>query len=263
MNLILGIDGLEPEFVEYMDFVESLKEDSLYGWHECFKCGQDVPHTGPNWMTLYTAKPPEEHGVTFGGWTHGETDIRDFHTIFDEINCGVIDMPITWKAKEIDGWMFSGFPSAKKSCYPEAKKEYFGWGLPGKLVVDLNEGNISKEVFKSEYMDNEETKYWHFRKLYQNHPVDNVFYGISMLDHFGHFLSKEEVKEGYRWIDDKVKEIYEFLQPDNLIIISDHGFNFKTKQHDDYGFHLHYPHEKEYERNDILDLAEYMHNLLK
>jgi len=262
VNLILGIDGLEPEYVPKMKFVESLKSKSIYGWHECFKCGQKVPHTGPNWMTLYTAKPPEEHGVTFGGWTEGETDLRNFDTIFDKINCAVVDMPVTWKAKKIDGWMFSGFPSAHKICYPDGFIRYFTWGLAGDLVIELNQEEISKDVFESNYYNNEEEKFWSVMDLVEEYPVDNLFYGISMLDHFGHFLSIDKISQAYKWVDSQVQKFNELLDIDKLIIVSDHGFNFRKKQHDDFGFHIFYPNKSQFERNSILDVAKHTHRVL-
>lgn len=68
--------------------------------------------------------------------------------------------------------------------------------------------------------------------LFRDYHVDAMFIQFSFLDHVGHLeytLSSLFPEKMYLLVDSIIKELYLHFNPDNFVIVSDHGF--KDKRH--------------------------------
>jgi hypothetical protein len=77
-------------------------------------------------------------------------------------------------------------------------------------------------------------------KLEVEHPECNVLFAyLHFPDLFNHlwFQDKDELYSLYRELDEYVGSVLKLLRKDiHVIIISDHGFDFRTNDHSDLGF---------------------------
>jgi len=186
------------------------------------KWPNNMPHTGPCWISIYTGVHPVIHGILKGGWTAGEKFYSDrrVNSIWDIIDqeglslC-LFNLPITWPPPEVDGWVVSGFITPEKDfCYPpELRQE-----LPEDYLTDVlpthTAGNLGKAREIAVY------KLLLFKRLYTKRPTDIAGIGISMLDRFFHI---GRYGEGLSIVDDFLGYYLDNFDPDHLCIISDHG----------------------------------------
>jgi len=260
--LIVGIDGYsdrayyDPE-VPAAFLRRVLRPKSLLGTSKPFiqkdKSGRLDPHTGPNWSSIYTGVNPKVHGVDYGGWlfehkSHGDLKVRSiWYDIRDKFRLGMVGMPVTYPAFECQ-WMISGFPNSRitpKSVYPHDLK------LGKKFKVDYGDGETSwrdrlmekwDEGEFAKFMNIEEEKFELVKKLHAIDPIDVLAFGTTVVDKSCHLftLFSKQSFEVYRRVDSLVQRLFEHFEPEQVIIVSDHGFRAMEGRHNDHGFYLWY-----------------------
>ena len=265
--LIVGIDGYsdrayyDPE-VPAPFLRRTLMPKAMFGTSKPYiqmnKKGRLDPHTGPNWSSIYTGVGPKVHGVDYGGWlfghkSHGDLKVRSvWYEIRDHFRLGLVGMPITYPAFKCQ-WMVSGFPNSRitqKSVYPKDMK------LGKDFRVDYGDGETNWRLRAEKYWDDgefemfvkiEEDKYELVKKLHAIDPVDVLAFGTTIVDRSCHLFSlfSKQSFQVYSVVDDLVKRLFEHFQPEQLIIVSDHGFRAIEGRHNDRGFYLWYDREQE------------------
>jgi len=266
--LIFGVDGLNHDLVQKLvdkgempNFKKlQQQENTVYGEFESFVCdGYATPHTGPMWTSLYTGLKPEEHGITSGGWNDGDSQFHVMNTVWDKLSeetdqqMILYGMPMTYKAKEMQGEMVSGFVSNTlksmwSNCvYPETLEQR----LPedfientssyvAKVKTDGAKPDTDTEHFYNTIRTSELNRLTTFTDLYDEESADIVAYGTTLVDKIGHVagISEESEKavKSYKILDQILGELLETLQPADVAIISDHGFS--EYSHDLQGYAL-------------------------
>jgi len=203
--------------------------------------------TGNCWTSIYTGLKPEEHGLMSGGWEEGDSRFHTMNTVWDrlsneDISMTLYGMPMTYKAKEINGEMVSGFVSTTlksmwSNCvYPESLEER----LPddfiektssyvAKVKTEGAKPNTDAEKFYSELSYAEEQRIREFRQLYNQDTADIVAYGTTLVDKIGHVAAINEESEyaerAYKKTDSILGQLLETLKPEHVMVISDHGFS--------------------------------------
>lgn len=259
--LVFGVDGLNHDYVQSMidktrmENFKRLQRHAQYGEMQSFVCeGYDVPHTGPMWTSLYTGLKPKEHGLMSGGWNDGDSEFHVMDTIWDKLGeegkeMYLFGMPMTYKAKPINGKMVSGFVS------PTLKSLWENCYYPSTLDLPMNFiKNTSSYVAKvktdgaTNETDSEEFL-WKMREAEMNRldafketheDEDIVAYGTTLVDKIGHVAGIEEdcdqARLAYGILDGILGSLIRELNPDEIIIISDHGFSGFS--HDLEGYYL-------------------------
>jgi len=285
-HLIFGVDGLNHDFVQkmiekgQMRTFEKLqrRRETYYGELESFICeGYQTPHTGPNWTSLYTGLKPKEHGITSGGWNDGDSKFHALNTVWGAIggtgkSLYLNGMPMTYKAKPINGKMISGFvsPTIKsmwdKCVYPD---EFRRAGLPddyieytssyvAKVKTDGAKPSTDTESFWNEIKSSETSRLRIFNTTYDDEHV--VAYGTTLVDKIGHVsgIGTEENfdERAYILLDEILSTLIDTCEPDRVTIISDHGFS--EFSHDLNGYCLD---STGRELDTIFDFAPYMREL--
>lgn len=266
--LIYGVDGMSKPVVEMMAAENDLpniqklrqKEKTVDGEWESYVSPEsriNVPRTGPMWNSIYTGLKPKEHGYTLDGWNEGESKFHQSFTVWDKlgeegIEMALWDMPMTYRAKEINGWMMSGFVATtlksmfENMIYPSdlIKDNDFIEETPtyiAKVTFDGIAPNINQETGEREPMDNSEEWYEKTKKsekkkiekfkekIEEKGKPDVVAYGTTFADKIGHAAginpTNELTRKTYKQVDHNLGELIETLEPEEVIIISDHGFS--------------------------------------
>jgi len=251
--LVFGVDGLNPdlvqELVEKGDMPNFKKlqnqENTVYGGFESFVCeGYKTPHTGPMWTSIYTGLKPQEHGVTSGGWNDGDSKFHVMNTVWDKLSSEghemyLYGMPMTYKAKEINGKMVSGFISTTlksmwSNCvYPEEFEDELRDGMientasyVAKVKTDGAKPGTDTENFYNKLRTAELNRLSTFKETHDQEEI--VAYGTTLVDKMGHVAGISEDSEyavkSYKILDELLGELLETLQPEDVAIVSDHGF---------------------------------------
>jgi len=261
--LVFGVDGLNPDLVQKLVEKGDLpnfkklqeRENSVYGDFESFVCeGYSTPHTGPMWTSLYTGLKPEEHGLVSGGWNDGDSKFHVMDTVWDKLSeenheMFLYGMPMTYKAKEINGKMVSGFVSTT------LKSMWSNCIYPDDLDVDKDfientASYISKVKTEGAKPDTDTEKFYNilrtgelnrlskFKETEEEEEI--VAYGTTLVDKMGHVAGISEDSEyavkSYKILDQLLGELLKTLQPAEVAVISDHGF--REYEHSTTGYFL-------------------------
>ena len=239
------------------------------------------PVTCPAWPTMFTGVNPAKHGIfSFtcrGGRRRGPhtASLLDVHapTIWELLGnagrrVGVMNVPITFPAQPVNGFMVSGFPAP--DGLPEVvwpREEYakmmhklpefaVNWpGLGERASTDSKKASLVKSTNALL-----RARIRAFEYFLDRHKVDFCFLVFEYTDKVQHWfyplldsmantsLAHENSKafsllqEGYREVDAAIARLVErFGKKANYIIVSDHGFgpvdrviylNHLLEQHD-------------------------------
>lgn len=233
-------DGVMPCFAELIDQYEFRKMESA------------IPEiSSVSWSSIITGDNPGEHGI------YGFTDFLPgtYNLSFPNFNNlktkpywekdgkrhVVINVPMTYPAKPLNGFMVSGFvaPDLEKAVYPP---EYLSklQELDYRTDVDASKAKKSESLFLTELneaLENRIKTYQHFwQEPWQTFTL--VFTGSDRLEHvlWNAYEDKEhEFHEDFlnyfRRVDEVIGEISSSLsEEDQLVLMSDHGMERVDKE---------------------------------
>ncbi len=256
--IIIGLDGVPWRVLDKMieegatPNLAKLKES---GTHGVFKT-TIPPLTPPAWSSIQTGVNPGKHGVfSFQGPNRKKgkreggppvtVNSEDIQTMtFPEYldNAGLkavlVNLPLTHPPR-------TNFPTvgsifSNKKVTPESLEKKYDFSDYEISVKGMTETNVVanlKNIYK-----NVEKNFPVIKEMYQNEEWDLFFYMFSQTDWCLHqagedfYLGKDEdraewVKKIYHTIDDKVGWFMEDMDEEtNLLIMSDHGFDYYNKQ---------------------------------
>jgi len=149
-------------------------------------------------------------------------------------------MPMTYKAKEINGKMVSGFVSTTlksmwSNCVSPASLEN---ELPedfientssyvAKVKTDGAKPGTDTETFYNAIRTSELNRLSTFKEVHSNEEI--VAYGTTLVDKIGHVAGisedSEKAVKSYKILDQLLGELLETLRPEDVMVISDHGFS--------------------------------------
>ncbi|MBN2053294.1 alkaline phosphatase family protein [bacterium] len=221
------------------------------------------PVTAPAWASFMTGCLPGRHGVHGfecyipGTSTKQWVDSRVikikklWHWINrGDLTTGVINMPITYPAESLNGYLISGFLTplnAATPCFPpeilDEVTASVGEYIINVPVMDEKPSNPQhgRDLMKR-LMAAAETRFRAMEFLMAHRPVDALICVYMLLDKWQHLfgalldpecahavrgarLTREELIAPYRQIDDFITAVTERLGDDShLLIVSDHGF---------------------------------------
>lgn len=274
----MGIDGMDAEITRELPnkLIPNIRklenqENTASGKLESYVIdGYKLPHTGPCWTTLYTGVDEEQHGMTEGGWREGDSHFNKIYTIFDEMakeySLSLYGMPMTYPAKDVNGWMVSGFVTTTiqslfhKAYHPDDLDlpENF-IKVTASYMAKRMLGGVNRKTDtrygKRILSQGEEKRFEYFKDLWKNNNTDIVAYGTTLVDKFGHIngcsTGNSMTRDSYSQVDDMLGELIEMTNPDNVMICSDHGF--QGNQHSLTGYGLNTAGKK---MDSIFDFAE-------
>lgn len=253
--LVLGLDGVGLEFAHNLASQGVMPNlGSILAQGAVSPMLTTLPAVSTvAWATYATGQNPGRHGVY--GFVDREPnpfrvhipDARDLKvpTLWDIIGraghrVGVMNLPLTYPPKGVDGFMISCFlsPELGKATYPVELAPRL-MELDYRIDVDTSLAHDDTTAFLADLDETMSRRFVTAFKLMQSEPWDFFHLHIMATDRINHFLLPEsqEGEDGlsgdflnfYRKLDSYVGELGHLLPDDcQLIIVSDHGFT-RTK----------------------------------
>jgi len=266
--LFFGVDGIDVDETYRL----ALEEDKLPTFASLMRCSRwglclsqrspniksNTPHTGPNWLSMFTGQTLREHGVKSHGWATGSETWKGHETCWERLatggtRVGLMTLPVTYPARDLGGegsWMVSGFPASKKGRWfwpdavaddlPDRFEPYDGW--TGKQ----RNGDQWDRLWRTAM-----AKIGPAEGLCERHDTEVLAFGLSMLDHAHHsawagwanggdaegFFKRRE--QAYMMVDLILAALLNWGDPHAVVIAGDHGFGLK--HHSVNGFYLAWP----------------------
>jgi predicted AlkP superfamily phosphohydrolase/phosphomutase len=238
-TVVLGLVGgnwslLEPWLEQdRLPNIDHLREEGAWG----ISISVNPPVTCPNWKCYVSSRAPDHHDVYW--WEKVDRrsldiDVPDSTSftapelgdyLNDEgLRTGVINLPMSYPPRELDGVMVAGGPRSREQnyTYPEALEEQIesdhGYRVHPENVVTSNDDEAGVEAT----LDLIETRFETARALLEVADLDFLhltIFHLNVLQHY--FYDGEPTRRAWELID---YEIGRFLdEGHNIFLMSDHG----------------------------------------
>jgi len=251
--LIIGFDGADYELVQELvekgklPNIQRLMDSGTYGELE----STQIPITPSAWTSFMTGKNPGKHGIfDFTKVTSKGLEVVSFNdveddTIFDilsdKYSIGTLNIPATYPARDVNGFMVSGMmsPSIEKSTNDEdvkriLKEEDYLIEVPG-TYNGSNEEKLLEQCYDTlEKRENTSLRLMDEKDMDVFMPVFTVgdrishwFWKYKDPEHpeFEESDYRKEVEKIYAEIDSAIGKLVEKGGEDtNIVMMSDHGF---------------------------------------
>ncbi|QLG48581.1 alkaline phosphatase family protein [Natrinema halophilum] len=197
---------------------------------------QIPPWTASAWPSLYTGKNPGKHGVydflSFDGYdwdvvnaTHVRA--RPIWELLSEhgFSSVVVNVPVTHPAREFDGALIPGLTAPEDpDCHPAGILEDVKMACGGEYWVYPQSGPVPDRSIDG-YERTIELRGTAFRYLCQRISPDFGFLQFQQTDSVFHERpgDEEAVSAVYREVDRQLAETLERTDPENVLVVSDHG----------------------------------------
>ncbi|SEP73031.1 alkaline phosphatase family protein [Natrinema salaciae] len=241
--LVVGLDAgcrpvLEPLFEsDELPTLERLFEAGTAGPLE----SQIPPWTASAWPSLYTGKNPGKHGVydflSFDGYDWdvvNATHVRErpvWELLSDRgFTSVVVNVPVTHPAREFDGALIPGLTAPEDpSCHPEGVLEDVKLACGGDYWLYPQSGPKPDRSIEG-YERTVELRGSAFRYLARRFDPEFGFVQFQQTDSVFHERpgDKRAIEAVYREVDRQLAETLERTNPENVLIVSDHGMGKVT-----------------------------------
>jgi len=258
--LVIGIDGGTKEIIMAMNMPflqDRLKEginldieEDLWsrGWAEILN-GHHGHDTGAFYYKPVLGSPGEISSH-FGTENHEGKDINPLWRTLNNRGCkvGFMNLPTTMPAPKVDGFFISGagagfnpkYGLKPPACYPNEAFDYLlKIGYPWQVrfmaseIKEINkfvgaiEASIDKRGQAFSFFCDKFNPDFGFLTHTENTPIQNVamveIKGLIENDCIPKNIFQEKIYHFYSYLDNSIKSTVENIQPENLIIVSDHG----------------------------------------
>jgi len=249
--MVIGIDGVPYELIkEYSDkgYLPNFKK--LIENNKFIKTQVPVPEiSSVSWTSFMTAKNPGEHGVFGFMEINPQTYAYKFlsfktlqeKTMWERLEekkkrSIIINLPNTYPAKPINGYLISGFVALdlKDSVYPKTYLKELE-KINYRVDVDVSLGKKDKKHFLRDLHETLDIRFDVYKRLVKT-KWDLFYFIITGTDRLHHFLFKASDNENhpynrdfidyYKKVDKIIGEITDDMNKKGIpfIILSDHGF---------------------------------------
>src|SRR5579872_4097679 len=205
------------------------------------------PNTAPGWTSITTGANPGKHGIYYF-YDFSQIPLRIVNAtnsttprIWDYVKAVgggsvMVNVPVTYPVSEVAGSIVAGIPPwflDERSVFPkdlETKLQAANYEIDSPLSRELEKK--PKELV-SRLLATERTRVKVFCDLLDEEK--NWRFGmvvITALDRLQHKLvgkgdvEDDAIRRAYREVDSLVGEIIDKFPEANVVIVSDHGFNF-------------------------------------
>ncbi len=200
------------------------------------------PWTPTAWASIITGKNPGKHGIFDmlwrkpGGYEFNPTNAQSRKgTPFWEylnrigIKVGLVNIPFTYPPGDIDGFILCGFGTPSSATDIAAPADVLQWV---QSEYPAYRSAVDPEFLRSAPPDavlREETEHQARQvelalELARTRGVDFLAINLMLTDHANHKMpTLELVQEAYRRADTHLDHLITGFQPENILLISDHG----------------------------------------
>lgn len=241
-TIVIGLDGASFDLIEpwlqagKLPNIQSLIKNGVRGrLKSCLP-----PTTSPNWKCYSTGKNPGKLGIFW--WENidfanrriyiptGRASAKEIWDCLSEkgLKSGVINTPLTYPPKPINGFMISGGPDAqeKRFTYPrelESRlRDEFGYSVHPSVRSDWwRSGKAIQEVFPII-----ENRFKVAATLAREYDLDFLHLTVFYINSLHHDLWNDKVVEqAWELLDRNIGALVDDFKGSNVILMSDHGTN--------------------------------------
>ncbi len=200
------------------------------------------PWTPTAWASIVTGKNPGKHGIFDMLWKRPGTyefspvnaSLRrgtPFWTRLNQqgIRTGLVNVPFTYPPAPLDGFMVCGFgtpASISQIAYPQEAQQRVHSRFPDfkpEVEAEVLRTAPPQEIFRVEQKQQQQFVEIAL-DLAGRYPVDVLVINLMFPDHANHKMPEmEQVYAAYERTDADLARLIETYQPDNVMLISDHG----------------------------------------
>jgi len=194
------------------------------------------------WASLITGKNPGKHGVFDmvcrppGGYVQHPTSarVRQGTPFWQRLNdagvrVGVVNVPFSHPPDRIDGFALCGFgtpASARDLTHPAEALEWIeaACGPYAPDVISTDPGNSTPQAILAQELQHQSSLVEIACRLVDRYPVEVLVINLMLLDHANHFIGdmalvERAMRDSYAHLGQLLRR----LQPDNVMVLSDHG----------------------------------------
>ena len=269
--IIIGFDGLCSTLVnEYIskDFLPTFKKMKQNGVSGNLM-STIPPLSGPAWSSFVSGLNPGNHGI-YDFITEEEREgvkkvkIHDSNTlkgrcIWDYLGhfsykSIVINVPLTYPPRKINGIMVSGFPSPKNGLYANPKelekilRERFPSYRIDVNITEVNYNNIKKDNYVNSCLNLMFQRFDLAKYLFESYEWDLFFIVFTVSDRIQHLFwpyqdnsypyeldnrgeFEHTIRDMYVELDKILDYFYDKISSDTMLfVVSDHGFESVYKK---------------------------------
>ena len=200
------------------------------------------PWTPTAWSTLVTGKNPGKHGIFDmlrkkpGGYDFVPTNAsfrmgQPFWKTLNEhgVRTGMVNVPFTYPPEPVDGFMVCGFGTPSSLSEIAFPSEVSGWlktqyqDFKPEVEAEVLRTAPPEEIFAIE--QEQQDRFVNISvQLAARFEVDVLVINLMFPDHANHKMPLlEQVYDAYLQTDEDLARLTEGFQPDNIMLISDHG----------------------------------------
>lgn len=200
------------------------------------------PWTPTAWSSIVTGKNPGKHGIFDMLWKRRGAyeffPINASHRVgtpfWNRLNehgirTGLVNIPFTYPPKPLDGFMVCGFGTpnlATKIAYPDAVENWIKGEIKG-FKPEVKAETLATSPPDEIFMDEKRQQAIFVKiavELANRYQVDVLVINLMFPDHANHKMPQmEQVWEAYCQTDRDLSRLLDVFQPDNVMILSDHG----------------------------------------
>lgn len=239
-TIVIGLDGGNwPLIRDWMaegrlPNLQTLRDEGAFGVSRSHL----PPVTCPNWKCYASGKNPGQLGVYW--WERIDTENRTMHLpdstdfrspeIWDYVNdaggrAGVVNLPMSYPPREIDGVMVAGGPRSRERRYTKPEElqgeleDRFDYRVHPENVLTSNEDSDREVEMAHDLL---RTRLRTARALFEERDLSFLhvtLFHLNVLQHY--FWDGPETRRAWEIVDE---ELEPFVEGDcNLVLMSDHG----------------------------------------
>ncbi len=234
-----------------LNFFQKLIEHGVFGVLETVI----PPYTMIAWPCFYTGKNPAKIGpflIKTKGFDPDSFSKSHFlsaneiktWTIWEYLSergykVGVMNVPVTYPPKKVKGFLISDFLTPKEvedfTYPPELKEELTDYKIKSEISTGFGfaDKNMNREKLEKMFHELLEKRIFYSIKLVKEKKPDFFMIDFKELDDFMHFFfdDKEKILKFLKRIEEGSEELFKIMDPDVLLIMSDHGFHDAPKRY--------------------------------
>ena len=247
-TLIIGLDGVPYALLvdlarrNVMPNVRALLEDGVLR-----KMRPSIPDVSSvSWSSIITGKNPGEHGVfgftnlikgTYTLAFHDFTKLKApaFWQADPSKRYIIINVPSTYPASRLNGFMVSGFvsPDLSRAVYPPSYLKYLH-DVGYRIDIDVERCRRSPMLLFKELAEVLRARLELCKRVWKKVKWDILMFVVTGTDRLGHFLWSAYEEPDHEWhehflsffrlVDEVIGELVGSLKAkDDIIMLSDHG----------------------------------------
>ena len=227
--LVVGFDGMTPNLLyDWIDELPAFKEFQTRGvWGNLTSVSP--PMTGCAWPSFFTGMEPANHGFDentrrFEDMSYLDVKVPKLWEYLnaEEYSAGMLNIPLAYPLGPLDGYMVPGRFGPITRITDNVRELFEGY-RQYPIQAETSEAFLKDQIEVDSQLLN------YTLKAAKAIPTDFLGVVFNSSDMMGHWFWGNDgvLQDTYSFLNNILRKLIDEIQPDNIIIMSDHGMNDK------------------------------------